>query len=133
MGLLKSSIESWILEEVKSMLNLFERSASTKKPISDDEMMFTGAVVNSLWAIVAGERNEWDGPVQPQILKKSEELFKAINRVTVTGLAFASGLRLVAPGFTGWTEIVKVVEEMKKLINVTVQKHFLNYDPDNLV
>jgi len=111
------------------MLKLFERHAGNKKTISDDGMMFTGAVVNRQWAIVAGERNEWDGSVQLQILKVGEQLFNAISRVTVTGLLFFHGLRHVGPKLSGWTELVKTVEALKKLIYAKVENHFENHDP----
>jgi len=132
MGLFKSSIENIILEEVKATLKVFQRYADKDKLISDKEMMFNGAVVNALWALVAGERHDWDGPVQPKILTVSQDLLKNVNRMGMTGLFFAPGLRHIAPKLTGWTALVNSVADFKKIMDDTVNKHTKNHDSNNL-
>jgi len=132
MGLFKSSIENITLEEVKTTLKHFELYANKGDPISDKQMMFNGAVINTLWAIVAGERHDWDGPVPLHVLTVVDDLIKNMNRMAVIGLYFVPGLRHIAPGFTGWKAYVNCVVDLKKLIDDTVAKHTDNHDPNNL-
>ncbi|CAL8101986.1 unnamed protein product [Orchesella dallaii] len=127
-GLLKSTIESKILEEVKSLLNVFERNVG--KPMSENRM-FNGAVVNTLWAIVSGERHEWDAPVEPEILKKTDELITAVSRIALTGLIFAPVMRHIVPKWSGWTDWTNSILNLKKVVDVTVVSHTEKHDPNN--
>lgn len=72
-GFAKSAMEGMILEEANSMLNWFEKRLD--KPISGNRI-FNGAVVNSLWSIMSGEREEWDAPQPPKILHHAEGMIE---------------------------------------------------------
>jgi len=133
MGLHRSSIENIMLEELKSLLNLFERYAHKKEVLPDEKMMFTGAVVNSLWSLVAGDRSEWDGPVEPEILKLATQFFIALGRIARSGLFFAPGLRYIAPKLMGWTGYVRASEEFQQIVHAKVNSHLKNHDANNLV
>ncbi|ODM98555.1 Methyl farnesoate epoxidase [Orchesella cincta] len=128
MGLLKRSIESLILTEVKSLLKVLERNAG--KPLSENRM-FNGAVVNTLWGIVSGERSEWDAEVEPEILKRAGELVPSINRVSSTGLIFAPFLRYIVPKWSGWTDWINKLSNFLELMDVTIANHTKNGGSDH--
>jgi len=58
-GLGKNTMESIILDEVQDLLKTFRKTLG--KPIST-QAVFNVAIINSLWAIVAGQRFSHDDP-----------------------------------------------------------------------
>lgn len=68
-GFAKSSMEGLIMEEANSMLNWFDKRLDTPIP---GNRIFNGAVANSLWSIISGEREEWDAPKTPTIIRHSQ-------------------------------------------------------------
>jgi len=68
-GVFKSSVELFIMEEAHTLLRFFERNAG--KPLSGKQV-FNGPVVNSLWRIVSGESNS------SEILKRSEDIVRHV-------------------------------------------------------
>lgn len=65
-GFGKRSMESLIMDEVTELVSGFRRDAG--QPIST-QTRFNIAVLNSLWAIVTGQRFSHDDPVVTQIIK----------------------------------------------------------------
>jgi len=100
-GVLKSSIEVFLLEEAATLIEFFEHKVG--KPISGVRL-FNGPIVNSLWRTVSGESNNWDSPTKPDILRAAEYLTESLNRTSQSGLFFAPFLRFVAPAYFGWTD-----------------------------
>lgn len=68
-GFAKSTMEELILEEANSMVDYFDKRLDKSIP---GNRIFNGAVVNALWKIMSGEKNEWDSPNPPKILKDTE-------------------------------------------------------------
>ncbi|ODM89554.1 Methyl farnesoate epoxidase [Orchesella cincta] len=123
-GVLKSSIEGFLVEEASTLIKYLERNVG--KSISG-KGLFNGPVVNSLWRIVSGETNDWDSPVKPEILKRAENCTRTVS----SGLMFAPFLRHIAPGFFGWTEWVKSLQSYSELTNQAIENHARNLDPNN--
>ncbi len=71
LGFAKTAMEGIILEEVNALTKFFEKNED--KPVSGYRI-FNGPVVNALWTIISGERQDWDGPEQPEILKCSTNI-----------------------------------------------------------
>lgn len=71
LGFAKTAMEGIILEEVNTMITFLEKNAD--KSISGNRI-FNGPVVNALWTIISGERQDWDGPEKPEILKISTDI-----------------------------------------------------------
>ncbi|ODM89470.1 Cytochrome P450 2J5 [Orchesella cincta] len=94
-GVLKSSIDGFLMEEVTTMINFFMRNVGI--PLSGTGL-FNGPIVNALWRIVAGETNDWTLPDKPEILKSAERLMESLNQTVKSGLFFAPPLRHIAPG-----------------------------------
>ncbi|ODM88606.1 Cytochrome P450 2B12 [Orchesella cincta] len=72
-GILKSSIDGFLMEEATTMINFFKQNVG--KPLSGTGL-FNGPIVNALWRIVAGETNDWTLLDKPEILKSAERLME---------------------------------------------------------
>lgn len=69
LGFAKTSMEGMITREANCMLEWFRERLG--RPISGDNI-FHGAVINSLWSMMSGERCDWNsGTEVPPIIKYS--------------------------------------------------------------
>lgn len=153
-GFAKSAMESLISEETTSMLHWFDKRLN--QPISGNRI-FNGPVVNSLWRIMSGEKEEWDSPQPPKILTytggiagyvdnygttfifivfiarivKMIPYYRAVNRMTESGLYFAPILRHIAPTFLGWTGWVNNLANLNNTLLKAIERHATNLDPNS--
>jgi len=121
-------MENLIMEEVHSMIRWFEKRLDT--PISGGRI-FNGAVVNSLWNIISGERSEWDAPEPPVMLKITEAMIDALHRMNATGLVVAPFLRYIAPEFLGWNGWVNNINALADVAGESCKRHLKELDPNN--
>ncbi|ODM89320.1 Farnesoate epoxidase [Orchesella cincta] len=105
-GVLKSSIEGFIMEETATLVNFFNEHVG--KPIPGIRL-YNGPVVTALWRTISGESIDWVALEKPAMLKGVESLVDSLNKTASSGLFFASFLRHIAPGFFGWTDWVNSV------------------------
>lgn len=73
-------MESLIMDEVLELINGFKRDAGT--PIST-QTRFNIAVLNSLWAIVAGQRYSHEDPILQDIVKNIHRYYLYVHTCIV--------------------------------------------------
>ncbi|ODM87858.1 Vitamin D 25-hydroxylase, partial [Orchesella cincta] len=72
-GVLKSSIEEFIMKETATLTDFFKERVG--KPIPGIKL-YNGPVVNALWRTISGETIDWAALEKPAILKSVEYLVK---------------------------------------------------------
>ncbi|ODM98565.1 Methyl farnesoate epoxidase [Orchesella cincta] len=128
LGLTNSSIELPLLEEAKCLLSWFEKRIN--RSITGCHI-FNGPVVNIIWNVISGKRSEWEAEEEPELIRKSIAVFRALNKTIMSGLAFAPSLRHVAPGIFGWTDWVNTHNDFEKLMDKETENHAVKLDPSN--
>jgi cytochrome P450 len=124
-GFGKSSMEELIQEEIKQLCGSFDEQLD--HPMSLD-MVFNSSVVNALWTIISGTRFELDDPELKQLARILDEMVQESGNATVLNM-FPS-VRHIAPGLSGWTKVLDVMNRLGSIIGRVVTKHQADFESD---
>ncbi|CAL8148701.1 unnamed protein product [Orchesella dallaii] len=128
-GFAKRSMEGMILEEVSSFLDWME--SKQEAPIQCYRL-FNTAVVNALWYIVTGEKNEWrgsDADSKSELLRVADDFMPSIQACVMSGLFQAPFLRHIIPNWSGWNQLQRAVQGINGLCEKVIHRHKANFDP----
>ncbi|KAG5896789.1 hypothetical protein JTB14_008365 [Gonioctena quinquepunctata] len=118
-GFARRKMEEIIHEETKSLIEMFRECDS--KPISMHDA-FDIAVLNGLWAMMAGERFETDDERLKKLLQIIHDGFRIVD-ISGGVLNQMPFLRHVAPDASGYNQIKNILERMWEFLEETISEH----------
>jgi cytochrome P450 len=127
LGFGKTSMESIALEDARDLVEALEKQVG--HPM-DPSKMFTGAFLNSLWHIVAGERLHLSDPKFLAIDAKLDASFEVVS----AGVAFLFPWlpKLIPELSTGLSTFQKLTDDAFSLMEGIIEEHKNTYQEDNL-
>ncbi|ODM88574.1 Cytochrome P450 2J6 [Orchesella cincta] len=126
-GFAKTSVEGMILDEISVFLDWLE--SKNESPVSCFRL-FNTAVVNALWYIVTGEKNEWSGSEsKSELLRVADDFIPSFQATFKTGLLLMPFLRHIIPELSGWNRLQNAIQGINRLCEKVVQRHKAQFDP----
>jgi len=122
LGLGRSKMESLVNEEAEDLLKYLETNAKGTFPLHN---VFDVAVINSLWAMLAGRRFELDDPRLTSLLQTLRNIFRNAEAAgsILNNMPF---LRFVAPEWSGYNRSLAYLQHIWSFIGVRIHQSSLN-------
>jgi len=126
-GFGKVSMEGMILEEAEKCIDMLSHEVGRTSQIG---LKMNIAILNALWAILTGEKLDYDCPKSKKIVERFNEMFKNSN---IGGLVRVfPWLKHIIPDYIGYTNMKNVNEAVQEMVEESYQKHLETFDSENV-